>query len=423
MKNLFNAFKLFAIAIAMLGFGNRAMGQNNTPFEIADFGSVRYNAGTYTGIVTSTTISQSSTARLFTNGSVVLEGTYSDFYGFIRPDQGSTASFNQSTFGSKLEIGQSSYSGAAVISIDKGTGVTMSGSSGTDVITMDKYGKLDVQKDLTLTLGKIQLNNYDDANAPYIQFHPATTTPKITLSEAGMKILTNDATSNRIDASKHLKFDMTNATTGTIGTNNHFTVASFTATGDPVVTGSPLLSGNDDGLWESPTVDVNAHNLRLNVTFAPLFDINSQGSSYAGSLAGLSGRNESSFQTLLKDKELTGGYTATSNLLLDLQTYNLTGNQTITINGGKALGLKGAGNFTNVVNFANNSSELRLIGTFTADQMPSVAEVGSSGFITVGDGSTTSTFTVNSAAITKFNSKVSKIVVKMGATVTVTPTP
>jgi hypothetical protein len=420
MKNLFRTFRLFVIAIAMFGFGNRVMAQADANFNIVDGGSVLFNAGTYTGTITSWNNTQSSTARLSTDGVVTLQGTYSGYYGFIRPNAGSSVSLFQSTFASKLEIGNTGYATPAKIWIDKNGGVTLSGSTDANVITMDKYGVLDVRQNLTMTLGKIQLNSYNDANAPYIQFHPTSTTPKITLSEEGMKILTNDATSNRIDASKHLKFDMTEAPKTSVGVNN-FILASFSATGDPVVTGTPALTGDADGVWESPTVDVNNNNLRLNATYAPLFQINSLGSDYAANLAGLVDRNTDQFQKLLKTKALDASYTVQNKLLLDLQAFNLTGGQTFSIGSGQTLGIKGSGSFTNVVSFSDANSRFQIIGAFTASQMPSVDASSASGTIVVGDGGIASSLTVDATLITSFNSKVSQIVVETGATVTVTP--
>ena len=149
----------------------------------------------------------------------------------------------------------------------------------------------------------------------------------------------------------------------------------------------------------------------------PLFDINSTATSYAGTLTGLSGRNVDLYQKLLKNKTLDAGYTVAANLLIDLQALGLIGGQTFTINSGKMLGLKGTGSFTNTVSFADGTSILQVVGTFAANSFPTIG--GSAGVVQVGDGTNATTFTISSAINTKFSGKVSQVVVKSGATVTV----
>ena len=117
--------------------------------------------------------------------------------------------------------------GLSFLRIGKVGGVTLSGSTGENVIVMDKHGLLDIAKDLTLTLGSIMLNNHNDLNAPYIQFHIAATTPKIIIWETSQTIKTDDGTTiNQINVTKNFNFDMSDAPTSPIGLNT-FTVASF----------------------------------------------------------------------------------------------------------------------------------------------------------------------------------------------------
>ncbi len=403
MKTFLSTFKTIAIVIAMLGFGNRAMAQQAGNYELNDGAGVIFNAGTYTGIVTSTTAAAGSTASITTSGTVNFNGTYSGYYGFLDVLSGGTLTLNAASYNAKFTLGSASHSEATTLKIYASGGVTF----GTSGLTMDKYGVLDISDNLTLSSSGIQMNNYTDVNAPKIKFNvtgPATTY-KITLTT-----LPADS-----DPSKNLVFSMASAT-GTINAESNFIVATYSGADPNIASTSPTLLYDNDN-WINTSVNTNAKNLRLTATFAPLFDINSTATSYAGTLTGLSGRNVDLYQKLLKNKTLDAGYTVAANLLIDLQALGLIGGQTFTINSGKMLGLKGTGSFTNTVSFADGTSILQVVGTFAANSFPTIG--GSAGVVQVGDGTNATTFTISSAINTKFSGKVSQVVVKSGATVTV----
>jgi len=428
MKKITSFFTGIAIVFAMFLFTTGLMAQTGENYEINDGGTLQFNAGTYTGTVTSTTASWSSTAVLKTNGTVTLQGTYSNYYGSVIPLSGATLNLDEATFGSKFPFA-TDYSALTTISVINAGGVTFSGSAGANVITMEKYGAFEVQKDLTLTLGGIQLNSYSDANAPYIKFYPAATTPKITISEAGGTIKTDDLTVDhvgQIDASKHLYFDMTSAPNTSTGVQN-FIIASFTATGDPTVTGTPStnVSGDPDGVWGTYSVDVNSHNLRFNATYSPPFQIDATAGGWyknnwsAMEIAATDGL--SNVETLLKNYVMPGDGALSKSFTVDLGSYNLSGGKTITIASNKSLGFKGAGIITNTIAFGNSTAQLVLIGTISSGMLGSSLGGTNSGILKLGDGTITSTMTLDAAMVSKLNSKVSQVIVSGSATLTVTP--
>jgi hypothetical protein len=277
---------------------------------------------------------------------------------------------------------------------------------------MDKHGVLDIVKDLTLSSSGIVMNDNTQENAPKILFHVTDelTTPRITLATLPLEI----------DPSKNLVFDMATAT-GTIDVESTFEVATYTGTHPVIASTTPTLT-NDDESWTNTSVATLSRILKLKATFAPLFDINSTATSYTGTLAGLSVRTNTLYQKLLKNKTLADGYTVADNLLIDLQALSLIGGQTFTINSDKMLGLKvsaSTGNFTNTVSFGRTTSILQLVGHLSLNQMPTIAGGGSQGILQVGDGTNTSSFNITPAVVTKFNDKVSTVIVKGGATVVV----
>lgn len=416
-----NYKKLIPLFLGVLLVSSQGVFAQSDSYEIGNGGTIRFNAGTYTGTVTSTVTDQTSTAILETGGAVTLQGTYSGYYGKIQPIDSSTLTTDEATFGSRFLIGAAAAAAARTVDIAN-QNTTLSGTTDTEQVTMDKYGALKINKNLTLTLGKIQLNNYDDANCPKIYFYPAATTPKITISESGMTIKTNDATSNRLNASTHLYFDLANIPVTTLGAQN-FTIASFADT-DPAVTGTPDANvlNNTNSAWDTFSVDVNAHNLRFNATYNPAFTAQDD-STYKETLAALhTFATEDTTQTLRKSIALTGAQTFTKGLVINIAANSLTGGQTLTINSGKTLGIKGTGTFTNTINFAAVDSVFQIAGLAPAEMFPTISAASTAvGIVNIGDGATETTYTHNAASVTKLNSKVSKFVVKASATLTVTP--
>ena len=414
MKAFLTSIRCILLAVFILGIGNSIMAQSGTSVQINDGAVVNFNAGTYTGTVTSATSSLSSTAVLNTNGVVTLSGDYSNYYGSIIPASGGSLSLNSSSFASKLSIGNSAYSGTTTVTVDKSDGVTIS------QIGMDKYGILDVIKNLTVSSEDISLVSSTGTNAPYIKFNIAATTPKITISGSGKTIVT-DGPSGSIDITKNTVFNMASAPTSTLGVNN-FTVATFLDT-DPLSTGlSPSLINNTDNMWVNPSISYDSHNMIFHVSFAPTFDVNSAATTYVGNLTNLlSSQTPGQLQKLLKNHTLTSGYTLTDNLILNLQSYNLIGGQTLTIAAGKLLGIKGSGTFTNNVGFGNSTAEVMLIGAMTNNQVPNFSSSSSSGSLRLGDGTTTSSLTIDSTVDAKFGGKVSQIKVNSNSVLTVTP--
>ena len=426
MKKITKIFKCGTIAFAMFFASNVLIAQTGDNYEISDGGQVTFNAGTYTGTITSTTATNASTALLKTNGSVTLSGTYSDYYGETEPQDGTTLTLNSATFGSFFTVGDASNTSTTTLYVDKSGGVTFSGSGSdakTNMVTMDKYGVVNIVKDLTLTKGNIQMNSYDNVNAPLIRFYIASTTPKITFSEDGRTIKTDDPTSNRIDASKHLYFDLTNAPQTSVGAQS-FTIASFSATGDPTVTGTPSsnVTGNTDNVWDNFSVDVSSHNLRFNASYNPPFQ--NDWSGYDNNWSALvSDATAGQMQTLLKSYAATSGLTATKSMYVNLQNYNFSGSQTITIASSKTLGFKtsGSGELNNSIEFGDATSQLAIIGSSSILGGSFSVTGATSGQVLIGDGSTSTSFTLGSTEVTKFNSKVSKYVVKANSTLTVNP--
>ncbi|MEI6143745.1 MAG: hypothetical protein WCP85_30985 [Mariniphaga sp.] len=411
MKTFLTAFKTLAIVIAMLGFGNMAMAQDPRNYTINDGGTLRFLENTYNGTVTSTTGDNNSTAMFTTEGIVNLNGTYSGYYGTLNVTSGGTLTLNSSQFPAKFTLGSALYSETTTLKINYSAGSVI--FNGTTNLIMDKWGVLDIVKDLRLGSGiGIVMNNNTQENAPKILFH--VTGPGST------PIIELETLPTNIDPSKNLVFDMATAT-GTINAESNFTVAIYTGD-DPVIAAATPILTNDDESWTNTSVTKLSKILKLNATFAPLFDINSTATSYAGTLAGLSVRTNTLYQKLLKNKTLADGYTVADNLLIDLQALSLIGGQTFTINSDKMLGLKvsaSTGNFTNTVSFGSTTSILQLVGHLSLNQMPTIAGGGSQGILQVGDGTNTSSFNITPAVVTKFNDKVSTVIVKGGATVIV----
>ena len=418
MKNYLATFKTIVIAVAMLGFSVGSMAQD---IKLDDGAIMNMGGGTQPQTVTSTIGTNSSSAifNISNAGDIAtwLTGTYSGYYGAFNVLSGSTAIFQSASMPARITIGGAGYTGASTLNVEY---PPTSFDATQNAITMDKYGILDVENDVTISTGGIQMNSYGIANAPQIKFHIGNVTQKIIFSASGKTILTDDPTTNRIDPENQLTFDMTNAPTNDPGVK-HFIVASFLDTNPTLKNGTATLT-NDDGNWESTSVNLNGNDLRLTATFAPLFQINSTGA-YTGTLSGLSTRTTTLYQKLLKNKLLAAtSYTVDNNLLIDLNAKTLSGDQNITISSGKILGLKGLGNFYQSINYSTSDATLMLVGTFTGGQMPTIsASTPASGTVQIGDNSgTVSTFTIDGTARTHFNSKVSQVVVKNGATLTVT---
>ena len=329
---------------------------------------------------------------------------------------------NAGTFASKFEVGGSSNTGATKLSVDYASGVTLT-SSATNVITMDKYGVLDMIKGLSAGTN-ILLNSYNNANAPLIKFYISGSTPKIDITGTGKTLLTDDGTNGQINASKHLAFDISNAPVSATGVQ-HFIIASFIDT-DPFVTGTPStnVTGDPDGVWGSYSVDVNSHDLRFNASYSPPFQLDN--AAYANNWTAMNtGASSSGTELLLKNYALTTSQSSTKSFTIDLSSYNLSGSNTISVSAGKILGFKSSGgNLDNSIAFGDMTSALQLIGSvsgYLGSNFAISASSTSTGALILGDGTVASTLTLDGALNTKFNSKVSKVVVSANATLTVTP--
>ncbi|MEI6143884.1 MAG: hypothetical protein WCP85_31690 [Mariniphaga sp.] len=464
MKNLFNAFKLFAIAIAMLGFGNRAIAQTSIQLNDLGTGQINGSAITYNLNATSSVMDNSSTATLTTlidagNKTVTL-GSSSDlsgYYGKITVADDMTLDFISSvskTIPAKLfTFPGASFSNTLKLT-NTADGLSFTGKEAlTDrTITLNDYGILDLTgstKDITIA-GGLYLNGYE-ANAPVIKYAPsgalATTLPKIIIS--GTNMLFSSSDEGRIYASKHFSVDLTNATAANLTETAYPLVQLTTNTLDGTPTLSqidwhPSLLGNGDGSWTNSGLTVsntgNTKYLNINLTYNPLFRLDaaafSMGKEYAANWStmmtnknGYLGDNALNLQTLRRT-QLTGfnGTSVNADVSIDLATFTLGGgSQVFAISAGKSLALKKGegGNFDGQINFTDPTSRMVWLGTGVTDAILGNNFSGSgsnaSGSLQIGDGTTaaSATFSLTGTKVTTAN-KIGTVIVSNNAVLTIT---
>ena len=394
--------------------------------EIGDGGTALLEPGSYALTFTTTTASDASTALLETVGAVSLLGAFDAYYGEIRPNDGSTLSFNPSgsVNPANVAIGGADYTSATTF-LKQGGAYSLAGTDASaHSMHLMPYGVLDLTDssntgDLTLSKS-LYISSYSDVNAGYIKFKLALTggvdsTKKIVVTDGN---IVTDETSGAIDVSKNIQIDMASISTAGItpGTQT-FTVA--TGTSDFACTGTPNVTGNSDGLWNSIFVLANAggqKNLKVQAAFSPSFL--TDGGSYVGSFAQLlSAATENTTQTLEKDVTLSSTTTMTKNLTIALGTYHLTtSSYSLVIAAGKTLSLSssGGGVFGGNVCFSDTTSTLRVCSSAVLSSSFTTSQSASSGIIEIGDGTTTVAQTLTTSQIVKVN----KIVVKSNATLT-----
>jgi hypothetical protein len=167
MKTLLPTIKTVAFAMALVGFGNRAMAQVGI---VIDDGSTAIinTAGTYTNTISSTTTNPASTAVLKIGGDaariVELTGTMSGYYGGIDFYNGSKLSLPGNRTINANRFAVSGTSATTTLAITSGGAMTIGGKDGEKVIDMGlKYGMLDFRAatgDLTISAGNIYFGDY-----------------------------------------------------------------------------------------------------------------------------------------------------------------------------------------------------------------------------------------------------------------------
>jgi hypothetical protein len=435
MKTLLTTIKTIAVAMALVGFGNRATAQVIT---ISDGSTAILNtAGTYSNTISSTTANSLSTAVLKIGGdaakTINLTGTMSGYYGGIDFYNGSTLSLPGESGGRTINANRFAVSGtsaATTLAITSGGAMTIGGTAGVNVIDMGlKYGVFDftgASGDLTITNGNIYFGAYNEPDyASYIKFPISTTAQRaIILSETGSKIYTNE-TYGTLYVDRSLKFDMAGATTGTVGVESSFIVAKTKS--ETLMTGAlaPLFN-NEEGIWTSPSVSSTENSgvweLKFKATFDPTFQLSIDNSykGWVGLMTDVS-TNESYSAKLLKNSALTSDRTFTNTYALNLQNYNITGTtNSITIGNDKTLtlGSTGTGIFSGKISFGGTGSALKVTRAGLLGTNFTISADGASGEIELNN--VTDAIVLNNI---NFNSKLRSVLVTNGSVITFTTGP